>query len=124
MEFYVRALRESGFGVEQLDTVEAALKHIAEVQQSPDIYILDIMMPPGNALTLEEAGYGLTSGVAIYRRLRAKFPRVPVIVLTNISNPKILDLLPFDDFTTREAKIAVLPLELVDIVKQRIGETT
>jgi len=122
IEFYVRALRDAGFSVEQLDTVEAALKHITEAEQPADIYILDIMMPPGKALTLDQAGYGLTSGVEIHHRLRTRFPTVPVIVLTNISHPKILELLPFDEFTTREAKIEVLPFDLVERVKERIGE--
>jgi CheY-like chemotaxis protein len=78
-----------------------------------DLYVLDLMMPAGDALDLETAGFGLTSGIEIFRRLRSKFPTVPVIILTSVSNPAILDALPLDENTIKEAKIDVLPSELV-----------
>lgn len=122
MDLYVQALRKSGFEVEHLDTVALALAHIESAQRPADLYILDIMMPPGDALDLRESSFGLTSGLIIYERLLGKFPGVPVIVLTNISAPGILERLPLEDTgTTREAKIDVLPFDLADMVKKRLG---
>jgi DNA-binding response OmpR family regulator len=117
MSLYVQALRKSGFEVEHLHRVDLALQHIATSANPSSIYILDLMMPPEDALDLEEAGFGLTSGVEIYRRLRKKFTNVPVLLLTSVSNPTILRSLPLDEKTHRAAKIEVLPFELVEKVK-------
>ena len=120
MDLYVQALRQSGFHVEHLDTVSQALDHVVKANKPADLYLIDIMMPPEDALTLEESQYGLTSGIVVYRRLRQRFPDVPVIMLTNISNPEILEILPADAHTTKEAKIDVLPFDLVQRVKERL----
>jgi DNA-binding response OmpR family regulator len=123
IELYIQALRKSGFEVEHLDTVAAAIEQISSAEDFADLYILDIMMPPGDALDLRESTFGLTSGLIIYTRLRKKHPHVPVIVLTNISTPEILDSLPVDDVhTTRAAKIDVLPFDLVELVRERLGQ--
>jgi len=121
MDLYVRALREAAFRVKHLDSVAVALEHIREARTPADLYILDLMMPPGDAMDLETAGYGLKSGVELHRCLRARWSNVPVIVLTSVSNPSILDLLPFDENTTCEAKIDVLPFELVEIVRLKLS---
>jgi DNA-binding response OmpR family regulator len=117
MDYYVAALQEHGFDVAHLDTVQAALDHIEGATKPPDVYILDIMMPPGDALDLREAGYGLTSGLQIHKRIRARFPKARIIVLTSISNPSILKGLPLDEYTECKAKIQVLPFELAEVCK-------
>jgi DNA-binding response OmpR family regulator len=121
IDLYVRALERSGFRVEHLDLVETALDHISTSTSPADFYVVDLMMPPGDAFDLETAGFGLTTGVEIHRRIRAKWPSVPILVLTNVSNPLILALLPFDANTMVEAKINVLPFELVERIRLRIS---
>lgn len=122
MDLYVQALCKSGYRVQHLDTVALALAHIDSSEQPADLYILDIMIPPGDAFGLRESSFGLTSGILIYERLLKKFPGVPVIVLTNISTPEILERLPLDDArTTRESKIDVLPFDLVEKVRERLN---
>jgi len=120
MGFYLKALRQSGFDVEHIDSVAGALDHIEHGEVPGDLYVLDLMMPPGDAMELEKAGFGLKSGIELYRSLRARWENVPVIILTSISNPAILELLPVDSNTLREAKIDLLPFELVEKVKQRL----
>lgn len=122
MDFYVIALRKSGFEVEHLDNVADALKHIAETPTPSDFYIIDLMMPVGESgLNLERAKYGLASGIEIHRQLRQRFATVPVMILTSVSNPTIIGAIPFDDRTTCEAKIEVLPFELVDKVRELLA---
>lgn len=123
MDLYVRALRQSGFEIQHLDSVELALKHIREAEVPSDLYIIDLMMPPGTALDLEAAGFGLKSGIIVHRQLRQRFPSVPVIVLTSVSNPSILEAIPFDEHTKREAKIDVLPFQLVTKVREILQST-
>jgi DNA-binding response OmpR family regulator len=121
VDYYVQALRSSDFEVEHLDTVDSALKHVENASEPADLYILDVMVPPGDSLDLRESSYGLTSGLVVYERLRERFPGVPVIILTNISTPEILDALPVgDQNTTIEAKVELLPFDLVDRVRQRL----
>jgi len=125
---YVKALRKAGYYVEHLDTLSAAFRHIRDTSSAPDIYILDMMMSLGEDtsdwpadFSEQEAGFGMTAGLAIFRRVRARFPSVPVILLTSVAEPGILENMPFDEHCTVEFKINLLPLAMVNRVKQRIG---
>ena len=120
MDLYVKALRAAGHHVTHLDTVAAALDHAQEATSPPDLYVLDIMMPVEDALDLKEAGYGLTSGIVIYRRIRERFPMVPVTILTSVSSTRILNDLPLDDYTQWMAKIDVLPFELAHRIEEML----
>ncbi|MFN0079995.1 MAG: response regulator [Prosthecobacter sp.] len=119
-DLYVKALRMAEFEVRHIDNVKDALAHFQGDGSTPDIYILDLMMPPGDEIKLEESGFGLSTGIVLYRRLREKHPNLPVIILTSVSNPEILGLLPLDDNTRREAKIDVMPFELVEKIKETL----
>lgn len=121
MDLYAKALRLSGFDVTHLDTTGQAFEHFATAREPAALYVLDLMMPPGEAMTLEESRYGLATGIVIYQTLRSKFANVPVIILTSVSNPEILGLLPVDELTDVRAKIDLMPFELAELIKERLS---
>lgn len=125
-DLYVKALRMSGFDVRHYDNVRDSLAHIeppeGKGEEPPDLYVLDLMMPPGEAISLEDSGFGLSTGIVLYRKIRARHPGVPIIILTSVSNPEILNLLPKDANTSREAKVDVMPFELVEKVSEILGK--
>lgn len=126
IDYYSHALREAGFDVEHIETVDNALLHIGQEKMPSDFYIIDLMMPPGDALELEDCGFGLTSGIEIHKRLRAKWKDVPVLFLSSVSNPTIWSAIRHDEHTTSATKFEVLPSDLVTIAcarMQRAGDS-
>ena len=56
-----------------------------------DAVLLDIMMPPPEDIDPEHVGYGRSTGVEICRRIKELHPQLPVIVLSVVRDPGILD---------------------------------
>ncbi|HGJ65365.1 TPA: response regulator [bacterium] len=56
-----------------------------------DAVILDIMMPPPDDIDAELVGYGRTTGIEICRRIKNIKPDLPVIILSVVRDPGILD---------------------------------
>ena len=121
IDYYVEALNECGHNVDHLDSVEKALAHI-DAGRAADLYVVDIMMPTYGHPRLKDAADGLASGIVLHREIRRKFQDVPILVLTSISNPDVLEGLLLDENNTRlESKIDTLPFELVDIVETMLA---
>lgn len=122
-ELYARALRQSGFHVDTCSEVSDALKRIKEAV-APDLFIVDIMMPPGDSsLDLRDVDYGLTTGLELVRRIRAKHPEAMVIILTAVASPEILASISQDQALRPPivlAKLANPPFTLVERVKDML----
>ncbi len=119
-KLYLRALQESGFKVIHLKSVDEAL-HFAETAQdrvSVDLLVLDLMMPPGEALKDEETLDGVTTGLVLRGALRKYYPKQPIVFLTNINNPEILQPLEDEPGTRILHKFSYPPFELVDEMKK------
>ena len=70
----------------------SALKGMEFIQdRNFDAVLLDIMMPPLEDMDPESVDYGRTTGVEICRRIRELKPEVPIVVLTVVRDPEILD---------------------------------
>lgn len=94
MRFYVRALEKSGFNVKHCLEPDSALSFVEDCktgQQTIDVVILDIMMPPGKTYSSKDTNQGLTTGVLLLKRIKELLPNVPVVVLTNVRNPETID---------------------------------
>jgi CheY-like chemotaxis protein len=120
---YVRALRKAGLNVTQRGDADAALCALAGEEY--DIIVLDIMLPPGRRLTLEETDHGIKTGVLLLERLRGINRDVPVLVLTNVINKGVLDAIrQLEGPRTRVLrKSDCLPLDLVDAAKDMLRYT-
>jgi DNA-binding NtrC family response regulator len=115
IDFYVQALTEGEHSVEQLDTVEKLLAHL-DKGVAADVYVVDIMMPTHGNPQMRAAADGLASGIVLHKRIRERFPNVPIIMLTSISNPAVIAGLQVESNTRIESKVDTLPSDLVDLV--------
>ncbi|MFH1936314.1 MAG: response regulator [Bacteroidota bacterium] len=71
MQFYIKALRESGYEVIQVCDPDEAVEYMENSdERTPDIIILDIMLPPGNRFRgRPDVEEGLRTGVLLYPEL-------------------------------------------------------
>lgn len=79
MSYYVLALRDAGFSVELATTVDEAIALRRE--QSFDLAILDVMMPPGEAFSDEDTMKGIRTGILLAGKLHEA--DLPIILLSN-----------------------------------------
>lgn len=56
-----------------------------------DAVLLDIMMPPTADMDPEHVGYGRSTGVEICRRIKDMKPEIPVVILSVVRDPGILE---------------------------------
>jgi CheY-like chemotaxis protein len=94
MNYYVKALMKSGFEVVQFLDVEQALADVRA--RRPDLVILDMMMPPPDAYDEFDTEEGIMTGLFLFRDLRNLYPDLPIVVLTNLSDPSKLSQLSGD----------------------------
>jgi len=116
-KLYVRALEESGFRVVQKNSVDDALK-FARGKQPVDIIIIDLMMPPGESFKDEPTHEGVTTGFFLRREMRKLYPSQPIVLLTNINNPEILQSDEGEGAVRPLHKFTHPPFDLADKVKE------
>ena len=121
MEYYIRAFRMNNYEVKQCFNPDSALELVEKKPIPFKAIILDIMMLPGEKYKNEDTDDGLKTGKLLYRDLRAHYPNIPIIILTNVSNPEI-HLVPGETSDTLAIvqKIDYPPFELVALVKKMI----
>jgi len=85
VNFYVRALCNAGWEVEQCLNADLVLEVATKLQ--PDVIAIDISMPPGRSFAGTEAQGGRTTGVLLYWHLKDNFPSSLLVFITNLSEP-------------------------------------
>jgi len=116
MASHVDELELSGYRVAQATTV-AELRLFIQGSETPDAVLLDVMMPPGD---LANARDGLRTGIALLDEIRKRWPEVPVIVLTNVSDTGILSAAEQSGARVVH-KINALPRDLPELVRSIAG---
>ena len=88
MDYFVEALKDEKFEVQQIDDTDTAWKIVTGQTKIsvPAVFIIDVMMPYGSHLTALETDDGLETGFHFIRACRATFPGVPVVCLTNVNH--------------------------------------
>jgi len=119
MTFYLTALTRS-FEVMHLKGPDEAIAYVSDQSKPvPVAVVLDAMLPPGQKyVNNPDAKRGLRTGILLYEEvLRANWPEVPVIVLSNstAANNEIKEKYPH---LPVYEKIDVTPLDLVKIVQE------
>ncbi len=123
MMYYIMALKQEGFDVEQVPGPDEAMEYICNQSNCrPDIIILDIMLPPGKRYAGNPAcDNGLRTGILLYPELKEHCNNVPFLVLTNLRKaPK--------DFKEVAPDVPVLqkintpPFDLVNRIKKILAK--
>jgi CheY-like chemotaxis protein len=61
--------------------------------QAYDGVMLDISMPPDEDMDLEIVEYGRLTGIEVARRIKDKYPHLPIVALTVVSDPGMKTLM-------------------------------
>ena len=75
-----------------VDACHAALNNPVNTRCPSDMFVIDLMMPPGEAYKAEETHDGLITGLYLARDIRNRFPLVPIILWsgTNLNTVRLL----------------------------------
>jgi DNA-binding NtrC family response regulator len=74
-----------------INKVDEALKFFKENIDQIQLLILDIMMPPGAEYKNVDTQQGLRTGVKFFETVRAEAPDLPIIIFTNVTEPRVAD---------------------------------
>ena len=122
MSSYLEDLKLSGMDVEFYDDPKAALERIEVDATKVDLLILDLMMPPGERFENRDTERGLRTGVRVYEDVRVLAPNLLVVVLTNVSDPKIERRFRHEENCLFVRKERVLPFEFTKQVTDFMQE--
>jgi CheY-like chemotaxis protein len=89
MDKYVLVLEARGHEVVFADNVDSALAMIRS-KEDFDLAVVDISMPPGDEYRFEDTVGGTRTGLALYDTIRAERPKLPVVMLTNVPDPRVV----------------------------------
>ena len=103
MKLLTRVLQDAGYSVTSASDGEEALAVAKLMLTPPRALLTDIMMPAPD-------------GIALARRLRERWPALPVIFTTGYADAEVLDKLPRDSNTTLLRKVFA-PSELLKAVR-------
>lgn len=119
IELFVSEFQERGLPVVFFSEIDKALEYIQRTADSVEVAVLDVMMPPGNHLTLIETQDGLITGIRFYEMLRKQFPRCLVYFFTNLNSGEVLHHCRLDGDVTIVGKGDILYDEFADEVEAR-----
>jgi len=122
MQFYIKALQLKGYEVKHCLDTDSALDFVKEKKEQIHAIILDIMMLPGNVYKDEDTNEGLRTGVFLFGDIRKHCPKVPIVVLTNVKNPKTLVEFKDKAFIEVLQKIDYTPFELVRLIDKMLKD--
>ncbi len=91
MWYYTKAICDAGFEVVEVVGPDSALQKLSSKSSKFDLIIVDIMMPPGEAYENENTLDGLRTGIFLARSIQENYPELPILVLTNVLNPNVLN---------------------------------
>jgi CheY-like chemotaxis protein len=118
IHYYLRALREAGHPVEHKRGPDEAIEYLDKKADQVDLIILDVMMPGGKAFADEKTDEGMTIGLFLLKKIRAKRPNLPILILTNLNTPELnADVLTQLGRVESARKIETDPFDLVDRVR-------
>ncbi len=102
-------LAYEGFEIHTADSVERGFELIDKV--SPDIVLLDIMFPESK-----------TRGFDAARELKARYPKLPVIILTAINREYAFDFTKEDIKAEEFLNKPVQTKKLIELIRRHIGK--
>ncbi len=101
-------LAYEGFEIHTADSVEQGME-LAE-KLSPDVVLLDIMFPESK-----------TRGFEAAKEMKARFPKLPVIILTAINREYAFDFTKEDIKAEEFLNKPVQTKKLIELIRRHIG---
>jgi CheY-like chemotaxis protein len=89
MDSYRLDLEFRGFEVRFVSDVDEVVRMLGRGGDVPELAILDLMMPPGAAFAAADTESGLRTGIRLFEALRERWPKLPVMILTNVTDPDV-----------------------------------
>lgn len=84
--YYASALILNGYDLRIFESVDNFLPILSpNSDQKIDLYIVDIMLPPGKKYSRKLTNSGLNTGLFLAQDIRMKFRETPIILLSNQS---------------------------------------
>jgi CheY-like chemotaxis protein len=120
-EYYTAKLEKSDFEVVRRRDPDEALDYLAQHGAEVRVTILDIMMPSGDVYRSRCGDDDTDTGLFLYSDIRERYPRMPIVVLTNRSGSKLFDQQPADPWRVILWKPNCMPSELVEQVRALIS---
>jgi CheY-like chemotaxis protein len=122
-DYYIRNLRSHGIDTTYCSSVDEAYKLIQRRGTDFAVIILDIMMPPETRYKDFDTDEGIQTGTLLFSDVRKELPDVPVIILTNVSNPNIINLIDQSTDIEIYQKMDTVPSALSKIVLNKINHS-
>ena len=113
---FVDELQENGYHVVNARNPDDVWEHFIK----SNIYgiIMDIMLPTGTGISLEESKMGVLTGLLLLKKIKsnAKLSKIPILIFTILSDQE-LSTWAKDNNITILKKQDTLPKELVEKIK-------
>jgi CheY-like chemotaxis protein len=90
VDSHAEMMRVAGYEVNLQESAEGALEGFRTRKEDHDVVILDMMMPRGE-FTQEETRHGRVTGLVLLEKLREISKDIPVIVLTVVRDPRVME---------------------------------
>lgn len=123
MQYYIRRLEKNNFEVKHFVKPDDAFEYLDNEQPHIDGVILDIMLPPGEKYKDEQTNQGLRTGFFVLKDLRNYQPysNIPVVILTNVRNPKTLAEFGKSELLSIAFKPDYPPKKLVHLLEEMLN---
>lgn len=91
VDYFFSNLRDEGIDLISVTQAEEALDKVEELMPAIKLVVLDVMMPAGGLITDAESQYGYKTGLALARKIRQKYPNIPLLGCSNDQDPQVKD---------------------------------
>jgi len=115
---FLEELHEIGLPVQAFQSVDPALEFVESGLEPLLIAVVDVMMPTGNSLSLEETNDGLLTGVFVLERIRTKHSNCIIYLLTNLSSPELSERVKHDPKVYIRVKTDVFYDEFAEEIRE------
>lgn len=123
LDLHVQLIRQK-FPNEELllfDNVDLAWNTIEILEETPKLCIVDMIMSTGNLLKDDPDARGMTrTGIPMARKIREKYPEVPIYFLTIVEDQDIKDEAEKDGNIQVLSKKSMPPIDLAEKINEVI----
>lgn len=119
IDTYIREL-QFDYEVKHFDAVDKVLEFLVKTTKDIQLLILDVMMSPGNELSLGNTQNGLRTGLVLYEKIRKDNAQLPIIIFTNVTKDEqneIVKKIEQDEKAKFLQKGDYLPFELSEEIQ-------